>query len=350
MNKCNRCNKQFKTKYDYERHLKRIKPCKNNNVIDNNHINENDDNYINELDKLKIENEKLKKEIERLLNENKNNINIVNNTNNQNVTINNNNINIIQIVNHGEENYDKINMNEIIEKLNNPPPLERVSSMIYYIHCNDEFPEYQNIYVSDLSRGKMKIYKNGEWRNIETKSTVDALYNKIIEYYDDSNEEDLMEKYKAVNLIIKYKTKLTGSNVFHLIINSENREKTAEILGTDNTNKLSASYIVELLSNYKCNVEEMAKILGKKNIDKINGLDLYNLVYIALSGIHLKRSVGIITKGSESLKNSNEILKALGPKNIAKLSDDNVKYFIDNAKNPEEMGRILGKENFFWKW
>ena len=168
--------------------------------------------------------------------------------------------------------------------------------------------------------------------------------------YDDSNEEDLMKKYKAVNLIIKYKTKLTGSNVFHLIQNSENREKTAEILGTDNTNKLSASYIVELLSNYKCNVEEMAKILGKKNIDKINGLDLYNLVYIALSGIHLKRSVGIITKGSESLKNSNEILKALGPKNIAKLSDDNVKYFIDNAKDPEEMGRILGKENFFWKW
>ena len=196
--------------------MKRIKPCKNNNnIIDNNNINENDDNYINELDKLKIENEKLKKEIERLLNENKNNINIVNNinnenivnntnngnivnntnngnivnnTNNQNITINNN-INIIQIVNHGEENYDKINMNEIIEKLNNPPPLERVSSMIYYIHCNDEFPEYQNIYVSDLSRGKMKIYKNGEWRNIETKSTVDALYNKIIEYYDDSNED-----------------------------------------------------------------------------------------------------------------------------------------------------------------
>ena len=168
--------------------------------------------------------------------------------------------------------------------------------------------------------------------------------------YNDSNEEDLMKKYKAVNLIIKYKTKLTGSNVFNLIRNSENREKTAEILGTDNTNKLSASYIVELLSNYKCNVEEMAKILGKKNIDKINGLDLYNLVYIALSGIHLKRSVGIITKGSESLKNSNEILKALGPKNIAKLSDDNVKYFIDNAKDPEEMGRILGKENFYWKW
>jgi hypothetical protein len=162
--------------------------------------------------------------------------------------------------------------------------------------------------------------------------------------YDEYNEEDLIKKYKVVNLIIKYKTKLTGINVFQLIQNSENSEKTAEILGTDNINKLSASNIVELLSHYKCNVEEMAKILGKDNINKINGLNLYNLVYTALSGIYLKGS-GIHPESLETLKNSNEILKALGPKNIAKLSDDNVKYFIDNAKNPEEMARILGKEN-----
>jgi hypothetical protein len=145
--------------------------------------------------------------------------------------------------------------------------------------------------------------------------------------YDEYNEEDLIKKYKVVNLIIKYKTKLTNSNVFQLIRNSENSEKTAEILGTDNINKLSASNIVELLSHYKCNVEEMAKILGKENFNKINGLNLYNLVYTALSGIYLKGS-GIHPKSLESLKNSNEILKALGPKNIAKLSDDNVKYFI----------------------
>jgi hypothetical protein len=181
-------------------------------------------------------------------------------------------------------------------------------------------------------------------RNVlENTLLSDEDFQDIIPY-DEYNEEDLIKKYKVVNLIIKYKTKLTNSNVFQLIRNSENSEKTAEILGTDNINKLSASNIVELLSHYKCNVEEMAKILGKDNINKINGLNLYNLVYTALSGIYLKGS-GIHPKSLESLKNSNEILKALGPKNIAKLSDDNVKYFIDNAKNPEEMARILGKEN-----
>ena len=36
----------------------------------------------------------------------------------------------------------------------------------------------------------MKIYKDGEWKNMETKTAFDALYNKIIEYYDDSNEDN----------------------------------------------------------------------------------------------------------------------------------------------------------------
>ena len=256
--------------------MKRIKPCKNNNnIIDNNNINENDDNYINELDKLKIENEKLKKEIERLLNENKNNINIVNNinnenivnntnngnivnntnngnivnnTNNQNITINNN-INIIQIVNHGEENYDKINMNEIIEKLNNPPPLERVSSMIYYIHCNDEFPEYQNIYVSDLSRGKMKIYKNGEWRNIETKSTVDALSNKIIEYYDDSNEDH--------------------KKIFSFIKKEANKTYPCNLNYTDKNRKQGINNSINILYN---NRDKIKAIKAKKEVKKVINL------------------------------------------------------------------------------
>ena len=38
MNKCERCKKEFKNRYDYERHLKRIFPCKDNNIIENNYI------------------------------------------------------------------------------------------------------------------------------------------------------------------------------------------------------------------------------------------------------------------------------------------------------------------------
>ena len=32
MNKCERCKKEFKRRYEYERHLDRIFPCKDNNT------------------------------------------------------------------------------------------------------------------------------------------------------------------------------------------------------------------------------------------------------------------------------------------------------------------------------
>ena len=95
-------------------------------------------------------------------------------------------------------------MNEILQKIDNPPEFERVSSVIYYIHCNDEFPEYQNIYVTDLSRGKMKIYSDGEWKVSETKPVIESLYNKIIEHYDETDDEN-----KKVFSFIKKEAKKT---------------------------------------------------------------------------------------------------------------------------------------------
>jgi hypothetical protein len=203
---CEICEKIFKKKCHLKDHLNRKYPCQSKKNIDDDTIKENivkenivkenitDNNYLQTIEELKMENGKLKQEIERLIIEIKKNndtviINNVNNINNGNITINNN-INIIQIVNHGEEDYTKINMKEILKKLENPPLFERLSSMIYYIHCNDEFPEYQNIYVTDLSRSKMKVYKEGEWKVMETKPAINALYNKIIEHYDEDDEEN----------------------------------------------------------------------------------------------------------------------------------------------------------------
>ena len=80
MNKCVKCYKQFKNKHDLLRHLKRKFPCKDHNIII-------DDNYMQKVEELKIKNDKLeldveqlKKEVERLSNENK--VTIVNNVNN----------------------------------------------------------------------------------------------------------------------------------------------------------------------------------------------------------------------------------------------------------------------------
>jgi hypothetical protein len=255
MYKCIKCNKEFKNKYDYSRHLNRKFPCNNILIIENNYIDEVSELKIKN-EQLKIENEKLKQKVENLSNENK--VTVVNNVNNGNVNgnviinnNNNNNINVIQIVNHGQEDYKKINMNEILKKLENPPVFERVSSVIYYIHCNDDYPEYQNIYVTDLSRGKMKMYKDGEWQNMETKPVVEALYNKIIEHYD----EDLEENNKIFTFIKKeaIKTYPCSSNY-----TDKNRKQ-----GIDNS--------INILYN---NRDKIKAIKVKKEVKKVINLIL----------------------------------------------------------------------------
>jgi hypothetical protein len=237
---CNTCEKIFKKRCHLKDHINRKFPCKSK-TIENNYIDEVSELKIKN-EQLKTENEKLKQKVENLSNENK--VTVVNNVNNGNVNgnviiNNNNNINVIQIVNHGQEDYKKINMNDILKKLENPPVFERVSSVIYYIHCNDDYPEYQNIYVTDLSRGKMKMYKDGEWQNMETKPVVEALYNKIIEHYDDNVEEnnkiftfikkEAIKTYPCSSNYTDKNRKLGINNSINILYNNRDKIKAIKV-------------------------------------------------------------------------------------------------------------------------
>ena len=68
--------------------------------------------------------------------------------------------------------------NQILSKLN------YISTIIYYVHCNDEYPEYQNIYISDMSRNKEMIYHDGKWISADKVSTMDNLFNSIVNCID----------------------------------------------------------------------------------------------------------------------------------------------------------------------
>jgi hypothetical protein len=232
--KCENCEKIFKQKSHFTDHLNKKFPCKSKNIIyEKNIIIEND---LDIIVKLKLENEKLRIENEKLKDDTTNKNNEINIVNNGNIIINNN-VNIIQIVNHGEEDYKKINMNEILQNLPKLEPFNCISSMIYYIHCNDGFPEYQNIYITDLSRGKMKMFKDNEWKSVETKPVVEILYNKIIEYYDDvSMENDKIysnftkEVKKTYPCSSLYKDKYRKNGINNSInILYDNREKIKAI-------------------------------------------------------------------------------------------------------------------------
>ena len=144
----------------------------------------------NENDKIKKENEELKKEIKELkkeIEELKNTKDIVikdiniNSNNNINIT---NNFNVIKVIDHGKEDYNKLDIKKIMLDNQILPKLNYISTIIYYIHCNDEYPEYQNIYISDMSRNKAMVYHDGKWTGVDKVSTMDNLLNSIVNCVD----------------------------------------------------------------------------------------------------------------------------------------------------------------------
>ena len=153
----------------------------------------------NEFEKITIEVEQLKKENGILKNEKK--ITNINNTtiihdNSINIT---NNFNVIKITDHGKEDYNKIDIKNILKKNNILPDLNYISTVIYNIHCNDNYPEYQNIFIPSLSRDKASIYYNGKWNNVDKDNTMDKLFNSVIGHVD-----NITENASNPNIFINY--------------------------------------------------------------------------------------------------------------------------------------------------
>ena len=123
---------------------------------------------------------------------------IINNNNSINIT---NNFNLIKIIDHGKEDYTKLNIENILKDNNILPVLNYISTVVYYIHCNDNFPEYQNIFIPDLSRNKASIYYNGKWNNVDKETTVEKLFNSVINHIDDITEKNPNEYMNYENEI-----------------------------------------------------------------------------------------------------------------------------------------------------
>jgi hypothetical protein len=173
-NECSYCNKIFSLKHNLTAHLK---ICKEKPIVD-----EVTQLQLEELKKMferKLEeqqkrieeqqkdNEQLKKKVEELshVSETNNNINI--NENSHNVT--NNTINIYS---SGKEDLSILSKEDIIRLCTSGTYYPIVAVEI--LHCNDKYPEFQNVLISNLraSTGLVKI--NDKW---ETKSHDELLTN-----------------------------------------------------------------------------------------------------------------------------------------------------------------------------
>ena len=128
-------------------------------------------------EELKKNNEKLQNKVNKIVNKNK-----INNTQN----INNNTIinNGVKLVNFGSEDLSKISHNVFIDTIRSQGA-GLYNRAIDGIHFNKDYPENQNIYISDINRGKVMIYKNEKWIIDNWDSVFPDLLNKVIQFgYD----------------------------------------------------------------------------------------------------------------------------------------------------------------------
>ena len=109
-------------------------------------------------------NEKLQTKMVKIVNKNK----IINNNNNNNTNSNNNitntviNNSVIKLVNFGSEDLNKISHNVFIDTIKSQGA-GLFNKAIEGIHFNKDYPENQNIYISDINRGKVMVYKDEKW-------------------------------------------------------------------------------------------------------------------------------------------------------------------------------------------
>jgi len=245
---CKKCDKIFASKGDYTRHMQRKIPCdkkdKDAKVYDNkpndNDISKQILNKMNELieankqTKIQIEQsnirfEQMSEEIKSLknkinnnedkkvdVNEIKNNVvinkndnsdnssNNGNNSNNSNSNNNSNNVNLQQIivVPHGKEDLSFLTEKQIKKILNEG--LLSISEYVKAVHCNDEKPEYKNIYISNRKNmnGSLMILGEKRW-DLSNKSCIDTLVDKGIDFVEEQYDELTEKKVLPVAIIKK---------------------------------------------------------------------------------------------------------------------------------------------------
>ncbi len=194
---CNYCGYKTERIDNYNRHKSSCKVKKQE-------ISEKEE-ILNKLleqnNKLAFTIEELNKKIEKLENNNK----INNHTqNNKNIKNQNNGIsNTINIIGFGKEDLSKIDNTSFFEALMqmgyNIP-----TKMLEKIHINEKYPEYKNIYISDINRGNAMIYDGKKWKLDKYDNISDKLLDKVLHFieerYDEIKDDASISDKKKTNM------------------------------------------------------------------------------------------------------------------------------------------------------
>jgi hypothetical protein len=239
---CRYCNKIFS---HYNNKWRHEKTCKDKNqiiIIDK-----------NQYDDLQNKNKELEEKINKLESKINNNIQTNNITNNNNTT--NNTINNVY-VKFPNISYDKILSKKEILKILNKMCLSLEES-IKTIHFNDKYPEYNNVYITNLRDNIGHVFNGNQFIAIDKNEMINDLIDSHI--------------YEITTSIDKYKPKLNDK-----VLNTlENFIEKIEDMSTEfrdyNNNRKYTNY-----KSYKSN--SISKILynesSKSKLNQLKNLKL----------------------------------------------------------------------------
>lgn len=238
--KCEKCKHQFDRKSTYNNHLTRKNPCKLNINIDNEctycnkkfsklsnltkhfkickekiiddenqaQIDEIKQEFEEQVEQLKImfqkKFEEQEKKIEELshITESNNNITVTENSHNNN---NNTTNNIINIYNAGKEDLSRLSKEDTIKICTSGTYYPIVAAEV--IHCNKNYPEFQNFLISNLrsNTGLVKINDNWESRSHE------EIFRTLLKV--DKNHVSTLMKDLEVDKKLKVKLESTQDEI-----------------------------------------------------------------------------------------------------------------------------------------
>lgn len=201
---CEKCDMTFKRRENLEYHIKN-QSCKVRNFAcqycDKPFTSSNNMyRHMKYSCKIKKEQEQMKsellnriayleEEVQRLNKENTNshrNSDQSNITNNNSVNINNgiiaNNSTINVLVAYGKENMDRIDRSDLIKGFKKG--FDSTLTLIDAIHFNPKYPEYHNIYISNMKNQYAMIYDGTKWDLVLKDELIDRLYNNKRDYIE----------------------------------------------------------------------------------------------------------------------------------------------------------------------
>jgi len=181
---CNFCKTSFTRSTTLKRHL--LERCK----IRKEEVREKEAIFQELLQQnilLKDQNEKLNNQ---LLEQNKfiiglleqNNQSKNNIQNNKNIKNQNNGIINNIIIQHGKEDLSKIDNKVFLDAFLRNTGAKIPEKIIEGIHFNNKYPEFKNIYISDINREKVMIYNGNDWILTPSNNITTNLLEKSIDF------------------------------------------------------------------------------------------------------------------------------------------------------------------------